>query len=431
MTETLRVGLAGLGVVGVGVIDILQKNREEIKQRCGKYLDITVIAARDSGKDRGVDLTSYRWASSVDEFYEEDDVDIVVEMIGGSDGFAYDVVAEGLKRGKHVVTSNKALMAERGYELAERADEQNVALFFEGAVAGGIPVIKTLREGLAANNISSVYGILNGTCNYILTEMQETGRDFDDVLMEAQNLGYAEADPHFDVDGIDAAHKTVLLGAIAFGIRPDMSHIMIRGIRQITALDFLYASELGYVIKLLGRTRMEEDGTIIQMVEPCLVPEGNTIAVVNGVLNAVSINGDYIGNTLSVGPGAGKEATASAVVADLVDIARGSRTPAFGRPAKQLKTIVEGSRDEIAYKFYLRLLVADKPGVFADIATIMRDHDVSMEAIIQRNDDTSGPVPIVMTTHHVQQYKMKHAIQLVADKLELEAEPVLFRIEDV
>ena len=394
----LRIGIAGLGTVGGGVIDLLQVNADILVKHCPRPIVVTAVSARDRGKDRGLDLSGVDWVDDALALADHPQVDVVVEVIGGSEGKARDLVEKAIANKRHVVTANKALLAHHGTALALAAERAGVALAYEAAVAGGIPVIKAMREGLAANRIDRVYGILNGTCNYILTQMRETGREFADVLAEAQKLGYAEADPGFDVDGIDAAHKLSLLTAVAFGCAVDFAGVRVSGIRNVSAMDIAYADELGYRIKLLGIARQTEHG-IEQRVHACMVPVATTIAKVDGVYNAVVTNGNFVGENLAIGRGAGRGPTASAIVADLMDIARGRILPAFSAPAETLEQMPQSPVGLHAGSYYLRLMVVDRPGVIADIAGVMRDERVSMEAMIQRARAPGEAVPIVLTTH--------------------------------
>ncbi|HZX86918.1 MAG TPA: homoserine dehydrogenase, partial [Reyranella sp.] len=394
----LRIGIAGLGTVGAGVVRLLTENRDILRQHCPRPIELVAVSARDRKKDRGLDLTGVDWCDNALALAGHPKVDVVVELIGGSDGPAKALVEAAIAHGKHVVTANKALLAHHGTALALAAERAGLGLAYEAAVAGGIPVIKAMREGLAANRIEQVYGILNGTCNYILTQMRETGREFADVLAEAQALGYAEADPSFDVDGVDAAHKLSILTSVAFGCAVDFAGVRVSGIRNVSAMDIAYAEELGYRIKLLGLSRLTEHG-VEQRVHACMVPQASVIAKVDGVFNAVVTNGNFVGQNVSIGRGAGAGPTASAVVADLMDIARDRILPAFSAPAESLRQLPSAPVGRRVGAFYLRLMVVDKPGVVADIAAVMRDENVSMEAMIQRARQPGGPVPIVLTTH--------------------------------
>jgi len=392
----LRVGIAGLGTVGSGVVKLLAENAEILRLHCPRAIEVVAVSARDKSKDRGTDLQNLRWIDDPLALVDDPNVDVVAEMIGGADGVAKALVEKAIAKGKHVVTANKALLAHHGTELALAAERAGVALAYEAAVAGGIPVIKAMREGLAANRIEQVYGILNGTCNYILTQMRETGREFADVLAEAQKLGYAEADPSFDVDGIDAAHKLSILTSVAFGCQIDFSGVRISGIRNVSAMDIAYADELGYRIKLLGIARLTAHG-VEQRVHACMVPVSAVIAKVDGVYNAVVSHGNFVGQNVVIGRGAGQGPTASAVVSDLMDIARDRILPAFSAPAESLKKLPSAPAGSHVGPYYLRLMVVDRPGVIADIAAAMRDEKVSLEAMIQRaRGDT---VPVVLTTH--------------------------------
>ena len=392
----LRVGIAGLGTVGSGVVKLLQDNAEVLRLHCPRAIEVVAVSARDKGKDRGIDLKNLHWTADPLALVDDPSVDVVAEMIGGADGVAKALVEKAIAKGKHVVTANKALLAHHGTALALAAERAGVALAYEAAVAGGIPVIKAMREGLAANRIEQVYGILNGTCNYILTQMRETGREFADVLAEAQKLGYAEADPSFDVDGVDAAHKLSILTSVAFGCQIDFGGVRISGIRNVSAMDIAYADELGYRIKLLGIARLTPHG-VEQRVHACMVPVAAVIAKVDGVYNAVVTNGNFVGQNVVIGRGAGQGPTASAVVSDLMDIARDRILPAFSAPAESLKKLPSAPAGSHTGPYYLRLMVVDRPGVIADIAAAMRDENVSLEAMIQRaRGDT---VPVVLTTH--------------------------------
>ncbi len=428
MAESFRIGIAGLGTVGAGVVRLLQTHGAMIAERAGRPVEIVAVSARDKKKKRGVDISSYEWVGKAVSLAERKDLDAIVELIGGEEGDAQALLKASLKNGISVVTANKALLAHHGYELAVLADKHNAALMYEAAAAGGIPIIKTLREGFAANEIRAVYGILNGTCNYILTEMRETGRSFAAVLKEAQAKGYAEADPSFDIDGVDAAHKLCILSALAFGIKPEFKTLRKKGISKITAADITHAHELGYRIKLLAIAR-RLDGKVVQSVEPCLVPEDSTMGAVEGVFNAVFVEGDFVDTGLAVGRGAGQGPTASAVVADIIDLARGHRPPAFGVPAAALANAKKGDPGEQIGQFYVHLTVVDKPGVLADVTAIMRDYQVSMEAVLQRGRDPENPVSVVITTHNTKQAHIQEAVDKMAELDSVMAEPSLLRIE--
>lgn len=427
-SRPLRVGIAGLGTVGAGTVALLASDPARLALRAGRPIEVRAVSARDRHRDRGVALDGCRWVEDARDLALADDIDVVVELIGGSDGIALEVTTAALRRGKAVVTANKAMLAWHGAELAKLADEAAVPLAFEAAVAGGIPIVKSLREGLSGDAVQRVFGILNGTCNYILTVMRETGRDFADVLEEAQKLGYAEADPSFDVDGIDAAHKLALLAAIAFGGRPRFDAIHIEGIRHVSALDIEFADELGYRIKLLGVARLTPAG-LEQRLHPAMVRQDSPIAQVDGVFNAVGVLADPVGLVMHEGRGAGGGPTASAVVADLVDIARGIRLPTFGVPSWALEDqpIAPMAAHEGCY--YIRMMVLDQPGVLADVAAILRDQHVSIEALIQRARNPNQPVPIVLTSHSTTEAAMTAALKAIEALPTVIEPPRMIRIE--
>ncbi|MBB3268174.1 homoserine dehydrogenase [Azospirillum sp. OGB3] len=427
-TGPLKIAVAGLGTVGAGVLKLLERQADLIEQRCGRRIEVVAVSARSRGKDRGVDLSKAEWYDDPVALAAHPGVDVVVELIGGSEGAAKETVELALERGRHVVTANKALLAHHGTALAAKAEAAGLAIGFEAAVAGGIPIIKGLREGLAGNRVSEVHGILNGTCNYILTEMRTTGRDFADVLADAQKLGYAEADPSFDIDGVDAAHKLAILTSVAFGTPVDFKSVHVEGIRHVSAVDFDYADALGYRIKLLGIARRTDHG-IEQRVHPCMVPKAAPIAAVDGVFNAVIAQGDFVDRVLFVGRGAGEGPTASAVVADLIDIARGRSTPTFGVPAAQLSEAQPSPMEARRGSYYVRLMVVDRPGVIADVAAAMRDQNVSMEQFLQRGRAPGEAVPVVLTTHDTEEAAMQRALATIADKESVVEPPRMIRIE--
>ncbi len=424
----LNIAVAGLGTVGAGVVKLLQAQADLIEQRCGRRIEVVAVSARSKGKDRGVDLSALRWYDDPVALAADPDADLVVELIGGSEGPARDTVATALETGKHVVTANKALIAVHGTEIALKAEAKGLTVAFEAAVAGGIPIIKGLREGLAGNRVSEIHGILNGTCNYILTEMRTTGRDFADVLADAQALGYAEADPSFDIDGVDAAHKLAVLASVAFGTPVDFAAVHIEGIRHVAAVDFDYADQLGFRIKLLGIARRTDRG-IEQRVHPCMVPKTAPIASVDGVFNAVVAHADFADRVLFVGRGAGAGPTASAVVADLIDIARGRSTPTFGVPAALLGAATPSPMESRRGSYYVRLMVVDRPGVIADIAAAMRDQNVSMEQFLQRGRSPGEAVPVVLTTHDTDEASMQKALATIAAQDTVVEPPRMIRIE--
>jgi homoserine dehydrogenase len=429
-TGPLRIAIAGLGTVGAGVVKLLQIQAADLARRSGRPIEIVAVSARDRRRDRGVDLARYRWHDDPVALASQNDVDVVVELIGGSEGPARQLLEAAIAGGKHVVSANKALLAHHGAALARAAEAKGVSLGYEAAVAGGIPIIKTLREGLAANRIERIYGILNGTCNYILTTMRQTGREFADVLADAQRLGYAEADPSFDVDGIDAAHKLAILAGLAFGCEVDIGHVHVEGIRNVSAVDIAFAEELGFRIKLLGIARLTEHG-IEQRVHACMVPLGTPIAHVEGVFNAVVTEGDFVGQNLCQGRGAGAGPTASAVVADLIDIARGRNQPTFGLPAGELKKLPASPMARHRGAYYIRLMVVDKPGVVADVTAALRDEAVSLESMLQRARSPGEPVPVVLTTHESEEAAMRRALDRIAALGSVVEPPHVIRIESL
>jgi homoserine dehydrogenase len=426
----LKIAIAGLGTVGSGTVQLLQRNAELLERRAGRRLVVVAVAARDRRRDRGVDLSAVRWYGDAVAMAGDPEIDVVVELIGGSEGIAREVVSHALAQGKHVVSANKALLAHHGTELARLAEQRGVALAFEAAVAGGIPVFKALREGLAANNVTRIYGILNGTCNFILTAMRDSGREFPEVLAEAQKLGYAEADPSFDIDGIDAAHKLALLAAVAFGNAVDFKGVHAEGIRHVTALDIAFADELGYRIKLLGIARPTEHG-LEQRVHACMVPRDTPIAHVNGVFNAVVVEGDFVGRVMLEGRGAGAHPTASAVVADLLDIAAKRWSPSFAVPAAALQSRPSAPISRHYGAAYVRLMVVDRPGVIADIAAALRDEQVSMEQMIQRGRAPGEAVPVVLTTHETEEAAMRRALDRIGRLKTVLEPPRMIRVENL
>ncbi|HEX7775995.1 MAG TPA: homoserine dehydrogenase [Parvibaculum sp.] len=432
MSKPLRIGVAGLGTVGVGVVKILAERREFLAAASGRAVELAAVSARDRKKDRGIDVSKVRWETDARALAAADDIDVVVELIGGAEGIARELVETALSNGKHVVTANKALIARHGLALARVAEQRGVALNYEAAVAGGIPIVKALREGLAANEITSVVGILNGTCNYILTEMETTGRDFGDVLKDAQALGYAEADPSFDVGGIDAAHKLAILASLAFGREIDFESVHIEGIERVTATDIKFAREFGYKIKLLAIATKTEAG-IEQRVHPALVPDGSPLAAVSGVFNAVAVRGDRVGLLVLEGRGAGEGPTASAVLSDLVDIARGLVMPPFIVPTSHLKALDKSPLDRHRSAYYLRFSAIDRAGSMADITRALAQASVSIERIVQRSEpreDASGRKPVVFVTHETEEGSMRKALTHLSEHEEVAGKPLVIRIED-
>jgi len=413
--EAVKVGVLGLGTVGCGTVTVLVRNAEEIARRAGRGIKVTHAAARDLKKSRDCDTQDIRLTTDPEVVINDPDIEIIVELIGG-DTLARELVLQAIEQGKHVVTANKALIAKHGNEIFAAAQKKGVMVAFEAAVAGGIPIIKAIREGLAGNQIKWLAGIINGTGNFILTEMRDKGRDFADVLQEAQALGYAEADPTFDVEGIDAAHKLTILASIAFGIPLQFEATYTEGISNITREDVNYAEELGYRIKHLGLTRRTEKGVELR-VHPTLIPARRLIANVDGVMNAILVNGDAVGSTLYYGAGAGAEPTASAVVADLVDVVRvltsdpENRVPHLAFQANQLSDIPVLPMDEVETAYYLRMQAEDRPGVLADVTRILGDAGISIEAIVQKEPSAgSDKASIIMLTHRVVEKHMNRAI---------------------
>ena len=435
-SRPLRIGLAGLGTVGAAVLRILRRQENALASRTGRAIRVTAVCARDRNRDRGVDLAGLSWFDDPVALARSDEIDCLVELIGGSEGPARAAVEAALAAGKSVVTANKALLAHHGVALAELAEANGVALAFEASSAGGIPVVKTLREALAGNTVTRLSGILNGTCNYILSRMELEGLTFEACLKDAQRLGYAEADPGFDVDGFDTAHKLAILTSLAFGTKIDSEAIHVEGISAITPLDLKMADELGYRIKLLGVAERTKTG-IEQRVHPTMVPRSSSIAQVMGVTNAVTIDGEGIPPITLVGPGAGGAATASAVVADIADVARGIRANPFGRPIAQLRDTEKAPMERHEGGYYIRLLARDFPGTAAAIATRLAEQKISIESIVQRHPNGGAapangkavPVPVILITYATHEDAVRRALAAVQKDKVISGRPQVIRIE--
>ncbi len=431
--KPVKVGLLGLGTVGGGTATVLKRNAEEIARRAGRGIEIDFIATLEPERAPELGVENIRLTKDAYEVVNDPDIDIIVELIGGYSP-AKELVLQALENGKHVVTANKALIAMHGGEIFAKAQEKGLVVAFEAGVAGGIPIIKSLREGLAANSVEWLAGIINGTGNYILSEMREKGRDFEDVLAEAQELGYAEADPTFDVEGIDAAHKLCILSSIAFGIPLQFDKTYTEGISKVSQEDVAYAEELGYRIKHLGIARRTDNG-IEQRVHPTLIPKSRLIANVNGVMNAVLVNGDAVGATLYYGAGAGDEATASAVIADIVDVTRTlttdpeNRVPHLAFQPDELSDMPVLGMDDVETAFYLRLSAKNEAGVLADVTRILGDQDISIKAFIQKEPRHSEEmVDIILLTHRVNEGNMNKALAQI-DALDVIDDVTRIRVE--
>jgi homoserine dehydrogenase len=439
MVAPLRIGLAGLGTVGASVVRLIARRRQALEAGCGRGIEVVAVTARSKGKDRGFDTSSLRWAADPLALANDPAIDVFVELMGGEGDPAKAAVEAALRSGKSVVTANKALLARHGVALAELAERQGVALSFEAAVAGGIPIVKTLREGLVGNAVDRIYGILNGTCNYILTRMEQENLSFGECLRDAQRLGYAEADPSFDIEGHDTAQKLAILASLAFGIRVDPEAVYVEGISSITPEDLKAADELGYRIKLLG-VAVRTDNGIEQRVHPTMVPKRSAIAQVMGVTNAVTIDADAVREITLVGPGAGGEATASAVLSDIGDIARGATASPFGRPSAMLAASEKAPMQRHEGGYYIRMLAVDRPGTAARIATHLADQMISLESIVQRhiggrpNGDpqpggSAPPVPVILITYATTEDAVRRALAQVEAEKVIEGRPQLIRIE--
>ena len=428
MSHPLRLGIAGLGTVGVGVVRIIRQQAKLLEARTGRAIAISAVSARTKGRDRGVSLAGYAWEDDPVALAIRDDVDVFVELMGGEAGPAKNATEAALKAGKHVVTANKAMLAIHGQALAELAEANGLVLRYEAAVAGGIPVIKTLTEGLAGNEITRVMGVMNGSCNYILTRMENSGKNYQEIFAEADGLGYLEADPQLDVGGIDAAHKLAILSSIAFGTKVDFNGIQLEGIERVSIEDIRAAADMGYKIKLLGVTQKTGRG-LEQRMQPCLVPDTSPLGQLDGGTNMVVIDGDAVGQIVLRGAGAGEGPTASAVMADICDIARGWTGPVFGQPAATLETPVAATSQRPA-PYYLRMALVDKPGAMAKIATVLGDAGVSINRMRQyEHDDTSAPVLIV--THKTSRAALDEAIEAMDATGVMSGAPVALRIEEV
>lgn len=428
MNAPLRLGIAGLGTVGIGVVRIVRQHAAMLSRRTGREVTISAVSARSRDKDRGVPLSGYAWEDDPVTLATRDDVDVYVEVMGGTDGPAKASVEAAIAAGKHVVTANKAMLAIHGQALGEAAEAAGVSLRYEAAVAGGIPVIKALTEGLAGNDITRIVGVMNGSCNYILTRMEDAGLSYAEVFAEADALGYLEADPQLDVGGIDAAHKLAILSAIAFGCQVDFDGIELEGIERVSIDDIRHAGDMGYKIKLLGVAQRTGRG-LEQRMMPCLVPETSPMGQLQGGTNMVAIEGDAVEQIVLRGPGAGEGPTASAVMGDVCDIARGLRLPVFGQPATSLEKAPRAA-SVLPAPYYLRMALVDKPGALAKIATVLGDAGVSIDRMRQyEHDDTSAPVLIV--THKTTRRDLDTAIAAMGATGVLLSDPVVLRIESV
>jgi len=435
MTTSLKVGVAGLGTVGAALIAQVTRQQEALAARCGRAIDIVAVCARSKSKDRGLDLRKAKWFSDPVTLARAPGIDVFVELIGGAGDPAKSAIEAALASGKSVVTANKALLAKHGVKLAALAEKHRVALNFEAAVGAAIPIVKTLREGMAGSSFERIYGILNGTCNYILTRMEQDKLPFAECLKEAQRLGYAEADPSFDIEGHDTAQKLAILASLAFGTKVDQSAIYVEGISSITPADLAAADELGYRVKLLGVAVKTPKG-IEQRVHPTMVRKDSAIAQVMGVTNAVTVDAEGIAPLTLVGPGAGGAATASAVLSDIGDITRGVRTAPFGRPAARLTAVRKAPMQRHEGGYYIRLLARDKPGSAATIATRLAEQEISLESIVQRHDQKSlsggakgSAVPVILITYATSEDGVRKALAAVGRDRVISGTPQVIRIE--
>ena len=409
MARTINIAIAGLGTVGAETYRIITEESDFLKARSSANFNVVAVSAKSKDKKRDVDLTGAEWITDCRDIADIDNIDVVIELVGGSEGVAKELVEKSITNGKSVITANKALVATHGNNIGKLVAKHDVMFGYEAAVAGGIPIIKTIREGLASNRIDKIYGILNGTCNYILSVMRETGQEFEDILADAQRLGYAEADPSFDVDGVDAAHKLAILSAIAFQTPINFSGVYVEGIRLISPIDIDFATELGYRIKLLGIGELLDNG-LQQRVRPCLVPINIPISQVEDVFNAVAAEAEGLGTSLSYGRGAGAGPTSSAVLSDLLDFANNRRTSFLGAADSELVARPVQELQKLSGSYYLRLQVYDRPGVLADLTAVFRDKGVSVEALLQRGRNPDGTVPVVLTTHETSEEAIQKSV---------------------
>ena len=426
--KPIRIGIAGLGTVGVGVLKILEKNECLLTRKTGRKFEVKAVSARNRTRSRDIDLNGIQWVENPLGLADLDDIDILVEVIGGSADPSKTLVERALKNGKHVVTANKALLATHGQALALLAEANNVGLRFEAAVAGGIPIIKALTEGLASNSINRVAGVMNGTCNYILTRMEATGASYKKIFNEAKSLGFVEADPQLDVGGIDAAQKLSILSSISFQCKIDFKNVVVEGIDKIAFFDIENAKAMGYRIKLLGIAHRTDQG-IYQEVQPCLVPESSAISKLEGGTNMVIIDSDFVGRTYLSGPGAGEGPTASAIVSDILDVANGKILPVFGSAAKTLEKIKKAEKG-INRCYYLRLSLVDKPGALAKIATVLGNNKISIDRMRQKAHD-GHVAPVVIVTHETTLKQVKKALKEISSLDVCLKPPVSIKIEDI
>ncbi|MFV0359608.1 homoserine dehydrogenase [Tropicimonas sp.] len=428
MTDPLRIGIAGLGTVGVGVVKIVRQKANLLATRSGRPIEIAAVSARNRDKNRGVSIDGYGWEDDPVKLATREDVDVFVELMGGADGPARAATEAALRAGKDVVTANKAMLAIHGQELAELAESRGHVIRFEAAVAGGIPVVKALTEGLAGNQVTRVMGVMNGTCNYILTRMEESGLPYQTVFDEADKLGYLEADPNLDVGGIDAGHKLALLASIAYGTQVDFGAIELEGIQKISIDDIRTARNMGFRIKLLGVAQMTGRG-LEQRMSPCLVPADSPLGQLQGGTNMVVLEGDSVGQIVLRGAGAGEGPTASAVLSDIIEIARGTRLTTFGQPAAGLSR-ARPARTTTPAPYYLRMKLVDKPGAMAKIATVLGDAGISIDRMRQTQHE-SGAAPVLIVTHRTDRGSLDIALENFAATGVVQGEPVAIRIEDV
>ncbi|MFT8736356.1 MAG: homoserine dehydrogenase [Zymomonas mobilis] len=430
MVQGLRIALAGLGTVGCGVLKLLKDNADLIGRRTGRKIEVIAISARNKNRDRGIDLSGYDWVDNVVDLPKRDDIDLVIELIGGSEGPALELAQACLKKGISLITANKAMVAHHGLELAELAEKAHIPLAYEAAVAGGIPIIKGIKEGAAANEISRIFGILNGTSNFILTTMEKDKRGFEDVLSEAQALGYAEADPTFDIEGIDAAHKLAILSTLAFGTKLDFASIKTAGIQTVTLADMEKAADMGYRIRLIGQAKKNDQG-LFQKVSPCLVPCNHPLAQAAGSLNAVVAEGNQVGRLLFEGAGAGAAPTASAVVADLVDIARSGYTVPFGMPVEYLETAATNKADSDKQSAYIRLSIANTPKAVSTVVATIADADIALESLNQQEGKDDATADVILVTKPCTEEALKTLLKALNILPEIKSSPVTMDILNI